>query len=84
MTIIELIQSDGFFSQKKASTGVGEFAGPCPLPDIAVMETLRHSKLILVALDGDDAGAKEAWGWWLNHGRASEFEESPAWDADDE
>jgi DNA primase len=36
-------------------------------PDIEAMEALRQSKLILVALDGDDAGAKEAWGWWLNH-----------------
>ena len=36
-------------------------------PDVKAMESLGHSKLILVALDGDDAGAKEAWGWWLNH-----------------
>jgi hypothetical protein len=36
-------------------------------PDVKAMESLSHSKLILVALDGDDAGAKEAWGWWLNH-----------------
>ncbi len=52
---------------------VGDLTGAISLgnaqarPDIAVMETLRNSKLILVALDGDDAGAKEAWGWWLNH-----------------
>jgi DNA primase len=30
MTILELIQSDGFFSKAVGSTGGGEFAGPCP------------------------------------------------------
>src|SRR4030042_4277294 len=30
MTIIELIQSDGFPSKKTGSTGGGEYAGPCP------------------------------------------------------
>ena len=30
MTILELIQSDGFYSKKKASTRGGEYAGPCP------------------------------------------------------
>jgi hypothetical protein len=30
MTIIELIQSDGFFSKRVGSTGGGEYAGPCP------------------------------------------------------
>jgi hypothetical protein len=30
MTILELLASDGFFSKKVASTGGGEYAGPCP------------------------------------------------------
>jgi DNA primase len=30
MTIIELIQSDGFFTKNVGSTGGGEYAGPCP------------------------------------------------------
>lgn len=30
MTIVELLAADGFFSKKEASTGGGEFAGPCP------------------------------------------------------
>ena len=30
MTILELIQSDGFFSKPVGSTGGGEYAGPCP------------------------------------------------------
>lgn len=36
-------------------------------PDLEAMEVLGHSKLVLIALDADEAGAKEAWGWWLNH-----------------
>lgn len=30
MTIIELIQADGFFTKRVGSTGGGEYAGPCP------------------------------------------------------
>jgi hypothetical protein len=30
MTIFDLLEADGFFSKKVASTGGGEFAGPCP------------------------------------------------------
>jgi hypothetical protein len=30
MTILELIQSDGFFTKGVGSTGGGEYAGPCP------------------------------------------------------
>ena len=30
MTIVELLAADGFFFKKVASTGGGEFAGPCP------------------------------------------------------
>jgi hypothetical protein len=36
-------------------------------PDTEAMEALGHSRLILVALDDDDAGAQEAQGWWKSH-----------------
>jgi DNA primase len=30
MTIFDLLEADGFSSKKVASTGGGEYAGPCP------------------------------------------------------
>lgn len=36
-------------------------------PDQDAKAALTRCKLILVALDGDKAGAKEAWKWWLHH-----------------
>jgi len=48
-------------------TGVISLGNAQARPDLEAMETLGQSRLILVALDGDDAGAKEVWGWWLNH-----------------
>ncbi|MBM4274367.1 MAG: hypothetical protein FJ134_07910 [Deltaproteobacteria bacterium] len=36
-------------------------------PDEEAVKVLGHSRLILVSLDSDDAGAKAAWQWWLNH-----------------
>jgi DNA primase len=36
-------------------------------PDQAAMEVLKRSTCILLALDADQAGAKEAWGWWKDH-----------------
>jgi DNA primase len=36
-------------------------------PDQVAMEALKRSKCILLALDGDQAGAKEVWGWWKEH-----------------
>ena len=55
------------FQEAGDLSGVISLGNAQARPDIEAMEALRHSKLILVALDGDDAGAKEAWGWWLNH-----------------
>jgi len=52
---------------------VGDLVGVIALgnaqarPDKEVTEALGICKLILVALDGDAAGAKEAWQWWLHH-----------------
>jgi putative DNA primase/helicase len=36
-------------------------------PDEEAVAVFRRSRLILVSLDSDDAGAKAAWRWWLNH-----------------
>lgn len=36
-------------------------------PDRETAEMLKQARLILVALDADRTGAKEAWGWWTNH-----------------
>jgi DNA primase len=36
-------------------------------PDQAAMEVFKRSNCILLALDADQAGAKEAWGWWQEH-----------------
>jgi len=36
-------------------------------PDQDAMAALGNCKLILVALDSDNAGAKEAWQWWTKH-----------------
>jgi len=36
-------------------------------PDKETATILRRSQLILVALDNDDPGGQEAWGWWLDN-----------------
>jgi len=36
-------------------------------PDQETAALLEQSRLILVSLDGDPAGAKEAWHWWKAH-----------------
>ena len=36
-------------------------------PDQGAAEILNQSRLILVALDFDQAGATESWGWWKGH-----------------
>jgi len=48
----------------------GDLAGVVALgsaqirPDLETDRALRAAGVILVSLDSDDAGAKEAWGWW--------------------
>ncbi len=39
------------------------------MPDAEAVGVLQRSRLILVSLDNDDAGAKAAWTWWLHHFR---------------
>ena len=36
-------------------------------PDKAAHAYLSQTAKVLVALDADRAGAKEAWQWWLTH-----------------
>lgn len=36
-------------------------------PDQAAADLLQQSRLILMALDADQAGAKESWQWWREH-----------------
>lgn len=36
-------------------------------PDEEAVAVFRRSRLILVSLDSDDAGAKAAWRWWLDY-----------------
>jgi DNA primase len=35
-------------------------------PDAGTADLLKQSRLILVALDADQAGATESWRWWMN------------------
>jgi len=52
---------------------IGDMAGVISLgnaqtrPDKLTTELLRGADLILIALDGDGPGAKEAWLWWPQH-----------------
>ena len=60
---------DGMLLHQEA----GDLAGVVALgnaqtrPDQAAWGALRQSRLILIALDGDAAGAREAWRWWTKH-----------------
>ncbi len=33
-------------------------------PDVPLFEALQASKIVLLALDTDEAGASSSWGWW--------------------
>jgi hypothetical protein len=52
---------------------IGDMAGVISLgsaqtrPDKLTAELLSGAEIILIALDGDDPGAKEAWLWWPQH-----------------
>jgi DNA primase len=52
---------------------IGDMAGVISLgnaqtrPDKLTAELLLGADLVLIALDGDDPGAKEAWLWWPQH-----------------
>jgi len=60
---------DGMLLHQEA----GDLAGVVALgnaqarPEQAAAAALRQSRLILIALDGDAAGAREAWRWWTKN-----------------
>lgn len=60
---------DGMLLHQEAGdlAGVVSLGNAQARPDQVAAAALRQSKLILIALDGDDAGAREAWGWWIKH-----------------
>jgi len=69
--IVVVVESelDAFLLFQEAGDQVGVVAlgNAQARPDKATLEVLSNCKLILVALDADDAGSVEAWGWWKKH-----------------
>jgi len=43
-------------------------------PDKAICEILEQAETILISLDGDEAGAKPAWQWWIKN-----FKQAKRW-----
>jgi hypothetical protein len=68
MVVVES-ELDGMLLHQEA----GDLAGVVALgnaqtrPDQVAAAVLRQSRLILIALDGNAAGAREAWCWWTTH-----------------
>jgi DNA primase len=60
---------DGVLLHQEAGelTGVIALGSASSRPDVHTTELLRNTEQILVALDGDDAGAKNSWQWWPEH-----------------
>jgi DNA primase len=69
--VILVVESelDGMLLNQEAAdlAGVVALGSAQARPDHAVAAVLRQSRLILIALDGDDPGAREAWRWWTKH-----------------
>ncbi|MEW6262167.1 MAG: primase-helicase zinc-binding domain-containing protein [Thermodesulfobacteriota bacterium] len=60
---------DGFLLWQEAGdlTGVVALGSASIRPDAETAERLKAASIILVALDADQAGIKEAWDWWPRH-----------------
>lgn len=60
---------DGLLLSQEAGAMVGVvvLGSAQTRPDQELANLLKCSRLILVALDADEAGAKEAWNWWVRH-----------------
>ena len=60
---------DGLLIQQKAGVIIGVVAlgSAQARPDKETHEVLNKAETILVALDTDQAGAKESWQWWTKH-----------------
>lgn len=60
---------DGLLLHQEA----GDLAGAVALgsvttrPDQTTDEAIRRADSVLLALDADEAGARESWGWWRMH-----------------
>jgi hypothetical protein len=68
MVVVES-ELDGMLLYQEAGDlmGVVALGNAQTRPDQGAAMILSRSRLILLALDGDDAGAREAWGWWKKH-----------------
>jgi DNA primase len=68
MVVVES-ELDGLLLQQEvgALAGVVALGNAQARPDEESARLLRQSKLILVALDNDGAGARETWRWWTKH-----------------
>jgi len=53
--------------EAKDLVGVVALGSAIYRPDREVTEKLRQAKLILIALDSDEAGGKTSWTWWMKH-----------------
>ena len=68
MVVVES-ELDGLLLHQEAGdlVGVVVLGSVSIRPDRKAFEILFRAEIILVALDSDDAGAREAWGWWQAH-----------------
>jgi DNA primase len=69
VTVLVESELDGMILSQEAGDLVGLVAlgNAQARPDQEAADLLKRSRLILVALDADPAGAREAWRWWMNH-----------------
>ena len=60
---------DGLLIHQEAGDLIGVIAlgSAQARPDVETDRALKEAGLILVALDSDQAGAKESWQWWAKH-----------------
>ncbi|MEM4721690.1 MAG: primase-helicase zinc-binding domain-containing protein [Candidatus Methanomethylicaceae archaeon] len=68
MVVVES-ELDGMllFQEAGDAAGVVALGNAQARPDSSAYPILNQSRLILVALDSDGAGAREAWRWWMKH-----------------
>ena len=55
------------FQEVGDQTGIIALGNAQAKPDKDTTKILRQAEVILVSLDSDEAGIKEAWQWWLPH-----------------
>jgi hypothetical protein len=64
---------DGLLIHQEAGDMVGVIAlgSATNTPDIEAHKALEQAEVILVALDTDEAGAKQTWTWWAKQNQQS-------------